>query len=318
MLIIDGKIIETPIRTILDMLQQQLCVMGIDKLSTIDYKATEAFFPCPSHKDGKENNPSCSMALEDKKDCVAGTVYCFTCGYRAGLVKFCADCMGVSYRKACDWILGFAQYSLVEESGRDIDFDIDTEEIKQNTQSQNIEYVSEDELKQYEYIHPYMFQRKLTYPIIEKFNVGYDRKTDALTFPVYVGGKCLFVARRKVSYKRFIMPRMDNKPIYGIDYIDSDEVIVCESVINALTCWVYGKQAVALFGTGSEYQINELKKLNVRKIVLALDGDTAGRKGTEKIKEALSDKIVTVLKVPDGKDINDLSKEEFDALEEEW
>lgn len=114
------------------------------------------------------------------------------------------------------------------------------------------------------------------------------------------------------------MPAMVEKPIYGLDYVTDSEIIVCESIINALTCWVYGKQAVALFGTGSSKQIETLKNIPPRKIILALDGDEAGRKGTEKIKKALTNKIVTTLKVPDGKDINDLTREEFYKLEESF
>lgn len=110
-----------------------------------------------------------------------------------------------------------------------------------------------DELKSYDYIHPYMFKRRLTDEIINKFDVGYDPKTQALTFPVWVDGRCLFVARRRVNYKRFDMPEIYPKPIYGLDYLTTNEVIVCESILNALTCYVYGKEAVALFGTGSDY-----------------------------------------------------------------
>ena len=114
------------------------------------------------------------------------------------------------------------------------------------------------------------------------------------------------------------MPNINPKPIYGLDYLTGDEAIVCESIINALTCWSYGYQAVALLGTGSEYQIEKLKSLPQRKIILALDGDSAGYKGTKKIYKALKDfKIVSILKVPEGKDINDLSKEEFEALYKE-
>ena len=79
-----------------------------------------------------------------------------------------------------------------------------------------------------------MFQRKLTDEVIEKFDVGYDPETDALTFPVYVNGNCLFVAKRKVKYKQFLMPKIEPKPIYGLDYITENEVVVCESVIDAL------------------------------------------------------------------------------------
>ena len=80
---------------------------------------------------------------------------------------------------------------------------------------------------------------------------------------------------------------------------------------------MYGRQAIALFGTGSSEQIEQLKNLPQRKIILALDGDEAGKNGINKILNKVDNKIITVLKTPeDGRDINDLTKEEFDSLEE--
>ena len=70
-------------------------------------------------------------------------------------------------------------------------------------------------------------------------------------------------------------------------------------------------------GTGSTTQLEELKKLKYRKIILALDPDDAGIKGCQKIYNALKDsKIVVRVKIPIGKDINDLSEEEFNNLQE--
>ena len=161
-----------------------------------------------------------------------------------------------------------------------------------------------------------MFERKLTDDIIKKFDVGYDPKTDSLTFPVYVDGKCVFVAKRRVKYKRFDLPELKNKPIYGLDYVTDNEFIICEGVIDALTCWSYGKQAVALFGTASDYQLKVLNSVRQRKLVIGTDGDEAGDKAARRIAKALTNKLVTRLDIPKGKDINDLSKEEFDKLEE--
>lgn len=314
-LIIDGKQIETPIKDIVESLQQQLFLMHIDRLVELEYKQNNIRCRCPFHSGGQERTPSCDILLsEDKDSTMAGTVHCFGCGYTASLVKFISDCLNISYRKAKMWLLGGVNYSLIENV-RDIP-ELDIESQISPSNEYNWSVISEDELKRYDYIHPYMFERKLTDDIIEKFEVGYDPKTDAITFPVYVDGICRLVCKRKVKYKRFDMPKIEPKPIYGLDYVTADEIIVCESVINALTCWVYGKQAIALFGTGSEWQIQQLNKIPQRHIILALDGDEAGEKGTQKLIRKLTNKIVTILKVPKGKDINDLSKEEFDNLEE--
>ena len=58
-----------------------------------------------------------------------------------------------------------------------------------------------------------------------------------------------------------------------------------------------------------------LKKTPFKELILALDPDPAGRKGTEKIKAALeSTKIISELNIPEGKDVNDLTYDEFTKL----
>lgn len=315
-LIVDGnKEIKTPIKDLLEMLRQQLYVSHIDKLNSVEYTQNNARVTCPIHSDGHEKTPSCDILLEDRVKCgvliPAGTVFCFGCHYKAGFVRFVADCLNISYRDATEWILNISTYDYVEEERKIIDVDNVEKEINNyNT----LPVVTLDELKSYDYIHPYMFKRRLTDEIINKFDVGYDPKTQALTFPVWVDGKCLFVARRKVNYKRFDMPEIYPKPIYGLDYLTTNEVIVCESVLNALTCYIYGKEAVALFGTGSDYQISLLNKLPQREIILALDNDNAGRAGTKRLIKQLHGKIITYMKVPEGKDINDLEQHEFEKI----
>ena len=61
--------------------------------------------------------------------------------------------------------------------------------------------------------------------------------------------------------------------------------------------------------------IQELKKLPFREYILGLDPDSAGNRGKEKLKRNLAGhKLLKELVIPIGKDINDLSKEEFDKL----
>lgn len=312
-LMVNNKIIKTPVKDIIELLRQQCFVNHLDRLRNIEIKSNNIRITCPFHSGGHERTPSCEILLEDKGSTPAGTVHCFGCGYRASLVKFIANCLNISYKQATEWILSVSNYDIIQ-STRDIseiELKLDTEDVEEE-----VPEVSIDELKQYDYIHPYMFERKLTDDIIKKFDVGYDPKTDSLTFPVYVDGKCVFVAKRRVKYKRFDLPELKNKPIYGLDYITDNEFIICEGVIDALTCWSYGKQAVALFGTASDYQLKILNNVRQRKLVIGTDGDEAGDKAARRIAKALTNKLVTRLDIPKGKDINDLSKEEFDKLEE--
>ena len=65
----------------------------------------------------------------------------------------------------------------------------------------------------------------------------------------------------------------------------------------------------------TEDEINQLKELGVQEYVICLDPDDAGRRGAAKLKKALSSiGLVWVVDMPDGKDLNDCTKEEFDAV----
>jgi len=81
---------------------------------------------------------------------------------------------------------------------------------------------------------------------------------------------------------------------------------------------VYGYNAVALLGTGNSYQMDQLRRLGCSEFVICMDGDEAGRKATEKLRNQLkSVAIVWSISMPAGKDLNDCSKQEFDQLYED-
>ena len=107
------------------------------------------------------------------------------------------------------------------------------------------------------------------------------------------------------------------KSVYGIYELPKDvkSVLVCESCLNALKAIRFGYPAVALLGTGTSYEITQLKRLGVQEFVLCLDGDEAGQKGAEKLKRALRTvALVWTIKMPPDKDVNDCEKEEFDRF----
>ena len=311
--------------TVLQELRDQLAANGIQRFADIKVGVDNIQFTCPIHNDGQEKRPSCGILTRDKKGAPAGTVHCFTCGYTATLPEMISHCFGRDDLGlfGTDWLAkNFVSVSV--ENRKPLKLDMS------RGQAINKSYVSESELDGYRYYHPYMYQRKLTDEVIEMFDVGYDedfklgdKSIKCVTFPVRdITGNTLFVARRCVDYKLFHYPENVDKPVYGVYELNQlpqvpSEVYVVESMINALTCYVYGKPAVALLGLGTERQYEQLRQLPCRKLIIALDGDKAGQRATEKLKKALyKSKVVTSVIVPQGKDINDLTKEEFDELEE--
>ena len=98
----------------------------------------------------------------------------------------------------------------------------------------------------------------------------------------------------------------------------SDNVIVCESMLDALSFWTIGKYAVALNGLGNELQFKQLRELPCRKIILATDMDERGLAARKRIRMNMQNtKIITEYIFPKGrKDANECTKEELENLEE--
>lgn len=313
---------------IIQAIRRQTAEKGIDILRDVKPMDYAIMFTCPWHNGGRERKASCGFIHRKKKDGLdPGTINCFACKRKTNLEEFISNCFGYYDGGiwGAKWLSSNFSSADVDERSKIKLSDITSKALSRNKNEdvQIINYVSEQELDSYRYIHPYMYKRRLTDEIISMFDIGYDMQTQCITFPIQDEfGNVLFIARRSVNTKYFHYPNAVVKPLYGLYQLrkyagDINEVIVCESMLNALTAWVYGRPAIALNGTGSSKQLQDLLKLPYRKIILALDPDDAGRKGTRKIYDTLKNsKILTKLIIPIGKDVNDLSYQEFVSLPE--
>jgi DNA primase len=295
---------------------------------------------CPYHGDGQERRPSAGIRKTD------GMFHCFACGETHPLTEVISHCFGKDMFGDFGWRWLLQNFGTVSvEERKDVKLDLDRREVSsRNRRSDNSErnsavpsdqYVSEEELDSYRYFHPYMYKRGLTDEVIELFDIGFDSNTQCITFPIRdINGNCLFVARRSVKTKFFNYPKGVEKPLYGLyelymcDYPDGyedydgvwrtvshfpSEVIVCESMLDALAFWTVGKYAVALNGLGNDLQFKQLRELPCREIILATDMDERGLDARKRIRKNLQNtKIVTEYFFPDGrKDANDCTKEEL-------
>lgn len=105
-----------------------------------------------------------------------------------------------------------------------------------------------------------------------------------------------------------------------------DEIIITESIIDALSCYALGfKNVTASFGVlgFTDNHLEMMEECNIRRIIIAYDNDEAGKKASLKLKEKLKQAgfiNVRILSLPEGiKDINEyLTKggttEEFKKL----
>lgn len=297
-------------------LKEYLQSLGISRFASFKYTNGNIMFPCPIHKDGQEEKPSAGMTLGSE----GGVIHCFTCGYTSNIAKMISDILEKKDQGkfGIGWLKSNFEYE--EYSSREIKVN-----LSRDKKEKRLNFINEQELECYRYMHPYMENRKISEEMAELYDVGYDRKSKSLTFPVRdLKGRVLYIIRRSVNYKFFNIPENEDKELYGAyefkEYFpDIREIVICESCINAITSTRYGRPAVALIGRFiSPRQIETLKKLNVRKVVLGLDGDVWGREATYKIGKTLQKHkfLVSFLDLPDGKDINDLNKKDFKKLNE--
>lgn len=296
---------------------------------------------CPFHAGGQEKKPAFGILLQDQykagQNYPAGWCHCFACGYVKTLPEMITDLLKLKNVSldGFEWlkenIPGFEEnnefeFLIPEGIMQSLNNSYAVEYLNERIKGPQHQYVSEEELASYRFTVPYMYERKLTDAVIEKYDIGFDanfilpgrkKPTPCITMPVHDSeGHVLFFCRRCIEVKIYNYPTNVTKPVYGIYQLPKGckSVVICESIINALTAVSYGYNAVALMGTGNAYQIDQLKKLGVQEFVLCLDPDDAGRRGAAKLKNALkSVAIVWNINLPDGRDLNDLeNKAEFD------
>lgn len=310
-LIIGNKVITTPIPDILQEVRRQSGGRYLNYIGRI--KNNTVKITCPWHKNGRENHPSCHVyATREDENLFYGVVHCFTCGKAAPLYSLVGHCFDEDDEYGKEW--------LADNFGDVFDTSTvnDLQPIELNNKK-TVQCLDENILQQYNWYHPYMAQRKLSLEVLSKFKVGYDPSSQMITFPVWdEHNNLIMITKRSVDSKRFEIQGGVDKPVYLLNFMlqeNQTTLYVCESQINALTLQGWGYPAVALIGTGSKKQYNILNKCGVRNYILCFDGDDAGLKGAERFKKNIRNDVMVSQKImPYGKDVNDLTKEEFENL----
>lgn len=328
MIKLENALIQADMQDILNVLKTDLFNKGIERFQIFRPNNRNIQTNCPFHKDGQERKPSFGINIDD------GRCHCFTCGWSGDITTMISELNGRydQGKFGSSWLI--QRFSSVELEKRpnilegfggrkNVSRNFVADQGNKRIIERDTRFITEKELDKYRYIHPYMYKRGLTDEIIEQFDIGYDKDTQCITFPIRdVDGNCVFVARRNVNTKFFNYPSGVDKPVYLANLFTSGKykkAYICESFLNALTCWKYGKPAMALIGTGTKEQYEILKKLPVREYVLAFDPDDAGYKATQRFKQNVKGKILKEIIYQqygkDAPDINDL-QEKFLELKE--
>lgn len=329
-MIINNIQFDVSLEEVFEELQRQLAINQIP-LFQKGYKESgnSIQVQCPYHGDGQERRPSAGIRKSD------GTFHCFACNEIHSLPEVISYCFGytndVFGKHGIKWLIkNFSTVQIEKRKELTLDFS------RNKSHHTSIKtYVSEEELDKYRYYHPYWKKRGIVADdIIELFDLGFDKDTNCITFPVRdQEGNCLFVARRSVNIKWFNYPQGVDKPLYGLyeleKYFDQQHeglsdyaygawnLYITESMIDCILLWQEGFFAVALNGTGDELQFKQLRELPCRKLILATDSDKAGQEARKKIRKNIRNKLITEVILPKGKkDIGECTSEEIRNLEE--
>ena len=334
MIKLQDTIIQSDTQSILDMLKFDLAQHGVDRFHIFRNNGENIQTNCPFHKNGQERKPSFGVNGEIDK------CHCFSCGWSGTIEEMISELYGYQDEGKFGkrWLI--KRFNTVEIetrpnimegfNGRNnitIRNNNDIHRFKQHIQGnksteQYSEEITEEELDKYRYIHPYMYERKMDDRVIEIFDVGYDKETECITFPIRdKNGNCLFIARRSVNTKFFSYPQGVEKPLYGLyELYQLDEfpkeIYICESMIDAITIWTHcDKYAVALNGLGNDLQFSQLNNMPNRTFILATDNDSAGIKARIRLKKYITNKIIKEIILPSNrKDINECTYNEFENI----
>ena len=321
MIKLQDTIIQTDTQSVLDMLKFDLAQHGVDRFHQFRRNGDNIQTSCPFHKNGQERKPSFGVNGEIDK------CHCFSCSWSGTIEEMISELYGYQDEGKFGkrWLI--KRFNTVEIETRpnimdgfnvrkNITFhdgknfgNAETDRQIDGTSSG----ITEEELDKYRYIHPYLYERGLTDEIIERFDIGYDKTRDEITFPVAdLHGTVRFIASRSVKNKFFRLPKGEDKPIYqGYRFVTGRyrTAYITESFLNCLTCWKYDKPAMAMIGTGNKKQYEILNKLPVREYILAFDPDEAGRKAADRFRKNVHGKIIKELVYSDNRDINELQEE---------
>lgn len=328
-MIVNDVMFNCSLEEVLDEIDAQRSLYGLSPFTKRRDSGEDIQVCCPYHI---EKRPSAGIRKSD------GLFHCFACQETHSFPELISyvfekrdDVAGIF---GWQWLLkNFASISVEDRKPLQISI-VRGHKIVEEAKT----YVSEEELDSYRYLHPYWEKRGITDgDIIERFDLGFDKETNCITFPVRdTEGRCLFVARRNVRTKFFNYPEGVVKPLYGLYeykrylrdsqcwknerevYFRSLKVYITESMIDALRLWQNGKFAFALNGLGNDLQFKQLRDFTpCRALVLATDNDEAGQKARQRIRQNVKTKIITEAKIPDGcKDIGDCTDEQIKNLEE--
>ena len=275
---------------------------------------------CPFTKNHSNGDAHPSFALNLK----TGLWICYAgCG-EGFIVRLVSQLRNIDFPEARNWILSTAGGEI--HYSRVLDAMPGAKEVESTNEIAKMAQADYD-LMDSETTSAYILDRGFTKRTILDWGFRYDKDMRAIVVPVFdISGRTVLA-----TIRRMIPPISDRFPKYrytsgfnSSEHLfgahrcprDGSPVILVEGALDCI--WLHQNgfpNAVALFGAHcSEEQKNLLKRLG-NDLILALDGDEAGRAATRKMLTNLSDSFsIKGVNLPDSKDVQELSNKELNDL----
>ena len=176
-------------------------------------------------------------------------------------------------------------------------------------------------LRGIDYAHAYMQRRGITEESAKQFGIGFFPGKGSMSGRVVIPihnerGELIAYAGRAIDQTepKYKLPTGFKKSavLFNLQRVVSDQVIVVEGFFDCVKVHQAGyTEVVALMGCSLSAQQQELLQ-GVRKIILVLDGDDAGRDAAKEIAARLvTSHLVRIIPLNDGVQPDQLSSEEI-------
>lgn len=156
-------------------------------------------------------------------------------------------------------------------------------------------YYPEGWLDQFDVPHPYWTEtRQLPASVVRQFRLGFDPFSNRLTLPLRdMHGRILGTTYRRLDdgTPKYLHPKgfPTGGHLYGAWLLeDQRKVALVEGQVDAVRCWSARVPALSMMGSRlTRGQVRVLQMCGITSVVLMLDNDNAGIKGTIGVHESL-------------------------------
>ena len=146
---------------------------------------------------------------------------------------------------------------------------------------------------------------------------GHEAMRGCITFPFFLEGNRV----SEIYGRRISNPSRGASVHWYLDgphvgvwneaaFKSTDEIILCESIIDAMSFWTHGfRNVTASFGVNgfTDDILNAMVRNNIKRILIAYDNDDAGNKGADELSNQLQQQNFETFRIrvtPTAKDIN--------------